>query len=296
MTDGKSVDVLVINLHNVKAGEKNRERYPKLKERYPECVFIERVSFQYNLGGRKTEVGTTATVFSFPVRLAHAITAHKIQGQTFVSPATVALDLNSVFEAGQAYVMLSRVQCVDQLFIVGEFKEEKIKASPAALDELKRLQNISFNKNPTPWHRKDRKAMKIASVNCMGLLPHFRDIRKDSKLQHGDVLHFVETSLPVEADSEDITINGFKGRFINIGNGKGIATFIREDVLSEQGESIVQQTLQILKFTIDGIDFISLYRSSCHSIQEVKETLTSLVDVGKPTLVIGDFNLGAVPQ
>ena len=98
MTDGKSVDVLVINLHNVKAGEKNRERYPKLKERYPECVFIERVSFQYNLGGRKTEVGTTATVIQFPVRLAHAITAHKIQGQTFVSPATMAMNLNSFFE------------------------------------------------------------------------------------------------------------------------------------------------------------------------------------------------------
>ena len=141
-------------------------------EKYPDCVFIERVSFQYTIGGRKAEVGTTATVIQFPVRLAHAITAHKIQGQTFVSPAKVAMDLNSVFEAGQAYVMLSRVQCLDQLYIVGELKEEKIRASLAALSELKRLQEISFNKNPTPWHRRDRKAIKIASVNCMGILPH----------------------------------------------------------------------------------------------------------------------------
>ena len=71
--------------------------------------------------------------------------------------------------------MLSRVHCIDQLFIIGEFKEEKIKASPAALDELKQLQNISFNKNPTPWNTRNGKAIKIASVNCMGLLPHFRD-------------------------------------------------------------------------------------------------------------------------
>ena len=198
-----------------------------------------------------------------------------------------------MFEAGQAYVMLSRVQCIDQLYIVGELKEEKIRASLAALSELKRLQQISFNKNPTPWHRKDQNAIKIASVNCMGLLPHLRDIRKDLKIQQGDVLHFVETSLPVDVDDEDITINGFKGRLMNIGNGKGIATFIRENVLSEQGESIVHQTLQITKLTIDGIDCISLYRSSNHSINDVRETLTSLVDVEKPTLVIGDFNLCA---
>ena len=133
-----------------------------------------------------------------------------------MSPATVAMDLNSVFEPGQAYVMLSRVQCIDQLFIVGEFKEEKIRASLAALSELKRLQEISFNKNPTPWHRRDRKAIKIASVNCMGLLPHLRDIRKDSKLKQGDVLHFLETSLPVDTDDEDITIHGYRGRFLNI--------------------------------------------------------------------------------
>ena len=97
-TDGKNVDVLVIKLHNIKAGEKNREKFPKLKERYPDCVFIERVSFQYTLGGKKAEVGTTATVIQFPVRLAHAIRAHKIQGQTFVSPATMAMNLNSFFE------------------------------------------------------------------------------------------------------------------------------------------------------------------------------------------------------
>ena len=292
-TDGKNVDVLVIKLNNIKAGERNREKNPKLMEKYPDCVFIERVSFQYTIGGRKAEVGTTATVIQFPVRLAHAITAHKIQGQTFVSPAKVAMDLNSVFEAGQAYVMLSRVQCLDQLYIVGELKEEKIRASLAALSELKRLQQISFNKNPTPWHRKHQNAIKIGSVNCMGLLPHFRDIRKDCKLQNGHALHLLETSLPTDADTDGITINGYDGSFINIGNGKGIATFIRENVLSEQGDSVVLQTLQISKFTIDGIDSISLYRSNNHSIQEVAEAITSLVDVGKPTLVTGDFNICA---
>ena len=289
--DGKEVDVLVIKLNNRKAGEKNREKHSSLKERYPDCVFIERVSFQYTLGGKKAEVGTTATVIQFPVRLAHAITAHKIQGQTFVSPAKVAMDLNSVFEPGQAYVMLSRVQCIDQLYIVGELKEEKIRASPAALSELKRLQQISFNRNPTPWHSRDSTAIKIASVNCLGLLPHLRDIRKDWKLQNGDIVHLLETSLPGDTDTDDVTINGYNARFINIGKGKGIATFSRNDVLCEHSQDIVKQTLQVAKFLVEGIDTISVYRSSNHSLADISQALDSLIDVGKPTLVTGDFNI-----
>ena len=290
-TDGKNVDVLVIKLHNRKAGERNQEKYPRLREKYPGCVFIERVSFQYTIGGKKAEVGTTATVIQFPVRLAHAITAHKVQGQTFVSPATVAMDLSSVFEPGQAYVMLSRVQCIEQLYIVGELDEEKIRASPAALGELKRLQQISFNRNLTQWHKRSSAAIKIGSVNCMGLLPHLRDIRKDWKLQNGDVLHLLETSLPADTDTEDITIHGFKGRFINIGNGKGIGTFGKEDVDCDHIEDVVKPSLQITKYSVKGVDSISVYRSSNHSIPDVIQALESLIDVGRTTIITGDFNI-----
>ena len=62
-------------------------------------------------------------------------------------------------------------------------------------------------------------------------------------------------------------------------------------VICEHRQSIVQQSLQISKITIDDIDFISLYRSNNHSILEVRDALTSIVDVGKPTLITGDFNL-----
>ena len=290
-TDEKNVDILVIKLYNGKAGERNREKNPKLNEKYPDCVFIERVSFQYTVGGKKAEVGTTATVIQFPVRLAHAITAHKIQGQTFVSPARVAMDLDSVFEAGQAYVILSRVQCIDQLYIVGELKEEKIRASPAALSELRRLEKISFNRNPTPWHKRNSSSIKIASVNCCGLLPHLRDIRKDVKLQEGDVLHVLETSLPVDIDKDDITINGYKGFFINVGNGKGLVSFVKDEIDAEHVGDIVKSTLQVSKLKIDGIESISVYRSSSHSVREVCEALDLLIDVGMPTIITGDFNI-----
>ena len=92
------------------------------------------------------------------------------------------MHIDSVFEAGQAYVMLSRIQCIDQLYIVDKLSPTKLKYSAAALEELKRLEAMSFNKNPSPWHKENDTSIKIASLNCAGLTPHLRDIRRDEKL------------------------------------------------------------------------------------------------------------------
>ena len=101
----------------------------------------------------------------------------------------------------------------------------------------------------------------------------------------------METSLPADADTDDITIHGYTSRFINIGNGKGIGTFIREAVDMDHGQDIVKQTLQITKFSFEGFDSISVYRSSSHSITDVSQCLDNLINVWRPTLISGDFNV-----
>ena len=74
--------------------------------KYPEAVIIERVTINYSIRKRGGAVGSTATLVQFPVELAHAITAHKIQGQTIPKPLKVAFDIDSIFEEAQGYVML----------------------------------------------------------------------------------------------------------------------------------------------------------------------------------------------
>ena len=284
------VDMLVIKLIDNNAGESNKKKYPKLSQQYPDCVFIERVSIQYSLR-KNINVGATATVIQFPVRLAHAITAHKIQGQSLIYPIKAAMDINSVFEAGQAYVMLSRIQCIDQLFIVNKLNPSKLKASASALEELKRLEAVSFNRNPSQWHQGNENSIKLVSLNCAGLLHHLRDIRGDEKLLRANVIHLLETSLSKDTNTEDISITGYNGQFINIGNGKGVATYIQEDKKCDLVDDKVDQTLQIAKFNLGGISSITVYRSSNHSVVETANSLKKFIDVKETTLITGDFNV-----
>ena len=288
------VDILVIKLVDDKAGNNNRMKYPNLSQHYPNCVFIERVSLQYTIRKKSGNVGSSATVIQFPIRLAHAITAHKIQGQSIISPIRVTMDINSVFEAGQAYVMLSRIQCINQLFIINKLDQRKLRSSPAALEELKRLEAISFNRNPTPWVKLDTSSIKVASLNCAGLLPHLQDIRRDEKLLNSNVIHLLETSLSADVQTENLGIEGYHAKFFNVGNGKGMATYTLEDETSKYEKEEIHKTLQISKIKIQEITSINLYRSSNHSIIEAAKSLKSFIKTGESTLVTGDFNVCAL--
>ena len=288
-TEDKKIEVLVIKLRDESAGSQNKMKHPGLSKKYPECVFIKRTSIQYSIRKKSGDVGSVASVIQFPVKLAHAITAHKIQGNTIVYPSTVLLDLTSVFEAAQAYVMLSRVQCIDQIFIHKELPEGKIRTSAVALEELERLKNISVNENPTPWNKR-MDCFKIAFVNCAGLIAHISDIKSDKKLLKADLLHLDETHLEEQFDKSVFKIDGFNSHFINIGNGKGIATYSKTEV---EARSLChkENKLQIAKISLKELDSINLYRSSNKSVIESWEALEKMINPDKATIITGDFNI-----
>ena len=77
----------------------------------------------------KWTICTNFTATQFPLRLAFAATAHKVQGQTVKKPNHLVLNLKTVREAAQAYVMLSRVQELNQLFILDSVYANKIYSS-----------------------------------------------------------------------------------------------------------------------------------------------------------------------
>lgn len=72
----------------------------------------------------------TIAVIQIPLTMAWAMTIHKIQGATLT---LAEMDLGkSIFEYGQTYVALSRVQSLDGLFLTS-FNGNKIKANPKVI-------------------------------------------------------------------------------------------------------------------------------------------------------------------
>ena len=286
--DGKP-DKLVIKLVDRKAGKQNQSKHSEILRKYDSCIIVERVSIKYSIRKAKGKIGSYAKVIQFPVRVSYATTSHKIQGQSLLYPLTVVLNIDSVFEPGQAYVMFSRVQCIDQVFVLGQLNPEKLRASRVAKNELLRLNEISMNKNPTPWHKTFHQVhKKIMSLNCAGLLPHLKDLIVDPNLKEADLIALQETSLNPEHIIP--SINGLMMKVAGRGKGKGIAT-LHKDVFDWEVVEKAENNIQIMKSSLKNLDVINVYRSHNKSLVEAANLIIENINTKKPTLIIGDFNV-----
>jgi ATP-dependent DNA helicase PIF1 len=86
----------------------------------------------------------TISISQYPLCLAWALTIHKIQGATM---AMAEMDLgNSVFEYGQTYVALSRIQSLEGLYL-SAFHAHRIKTNPKVKAFYASLPDISSTAN-----------------------------------------------------------------------------------------------------------------------------------------------------
>ena len=91
--------------------------------------------------------GRTIERIQFPLQLCWACTVHKVQGLTL--PGAVIHLGKSLFQAGQAYVALSRVSTSHNLYIT-ELSPQKIYANNTVITEYLRLTTISASSNCSP--------------------------------------------------------------------------------------------------------------------------------------------------
>ena len=203
---------------------------------------------------------------------------------------TVVLDIQSVFEDAQAHVMLSRVQQLKQIYILKTFDDSKIRTSGIALREMERLASISMNENPTSWQQNgNQDTIKVVSLNCAGLKPHYEDIRSDETIKQGDIIYLVETSLEKDEESP-LKLLGYESHVISVGNGKGIATYYKTGMFIHK-QDYITPNMQITKFWSNNINVINVYRSSKGNSVELLEKIVEMLTPNMSTLITGDFNI-----
>lgn len=89
------------------------------------------VRFKVNPNNREIDEEIQGTFTHYPLKLAWAITVHKSQGLTFEK---AILDINDVFQPGQAYVALSRLTGLSGLVLTDQIRIREIKNAEDVLN------------------------------------------------------------------------------------------------------------------------------------------------------------------
>ena len=287
-SSGKVVRML-IKFDEEYQGLCKRNKNPGLSKKYPGCTPIEKYLCSYTLAKKTTVASSTAQVYQFPIVVCFAATTHKFQGGTIVKPNKLACDLRTVFDDAMAYVMLSRVQAKNQLFIVGSLPENKFRASKKCLEELDRLWLRSENNNISEWEQSSD-SIKIAVLNIHSLLDKAVHVKEDEVLQFSDVICLSETWLKDDAPKSELDINGYEQHLNSYGceRGKGLAIFYKPDKFTVSG-TVKLSDLQISCLSSTDIDILTIYRSA--SCKNAFKNIAEMLNPDKTTIVCGDFNI-----
>ena len=286
---------ILVQFHDPKAGKERRKKFPSIQKDYPDNLPtpIEKLDFSYSLSKKAYSKSTMAKVVQYPLVLGESISGHKSQGTTVKKPTALVTDLRGVWPSARAlaYVICSRVESIDQLFIIGDLPQNKFMFSQDAKEEMERLEEISINKNPKPWYKMDGFDTKIACLNIRSLNKHLEDVKADHTLLKSDIICLTETWLQGET-SNIYSIDGYNTFLNSVGKGKGIAIYAKPSfshVCDVNGDGF-----QITKMTSEKIDVICVYRSDFGFIEEVVKQLFPLFTPLKATFICGDFNICAL--
>ena len=280
-----SVKKVYVHFFDEDCGKERRKNLVTIQQTFPGKFVtpIDIIEFQYSISKKGNNANSNATSIQFPLKLAFAATAHKVQGQTVKKPNHLVIDLRSVREAAQAYVILSRVQALSQLFILVSVCADKITASFKAKEELERMQEVSKDEN-------QYSKQTFISCNIRSLKKNFENFVSASLTKQAQVMCMQETWLDPLVTTSKLLENVVWNQHNNsVGKGKGITTFYKQDFVWEQ--DVKQANYQITKVCSDNIDIINVYRSSGAENINFLEDLCFLVKSGKQTMILGDFNI-----
>ena len=208
-------------------------------------------------------------------------------------PNALVVDVTSVHQAGMAYVMFSRVQSLEQLYIIDKLDAEKITVNDKVVKEAKRMNRVSVNKNPCDWKNPKTPGLRVCSFNTCSLRKHMEDIRTDPVLMQSDILFVLETWLePSEEEEEKYQLEGYRAHFASPGRGRGIVAYVKNGVRGSRS-IFAQPNFQLVMVDTAKMAIIAVYRSKEEPLSQVIHHLGQRINPDKDTLIVGDFNVCA---
>ena len=129
----------------------------------------------------------------FPFYLCWVVTIHKYHGMTLPQIVVDMSPNKGTFKNSQAYVAFSRVNSLENLYIVN-YNCDQIRVSRTMEHEMTRIDRSSISSLCQPMIvRVNRFSfLHLAHLNVCGLKPKESDIRCDKTLKHVDVICFNE--------------------------------------------------------------------------------------------------------
>lgn len=287
-SNNEKVTCIVVAFDDPEAGEKQKQ-HPIAQE------FIElngcptfQVKQEYTRRGKGKK--SRGSLVQFPLQLAWASTAHKLQGDTIPMGKDLVVHGHKRMPKSMGYVMLSRCSNVENLYIASSFIFEKHLL--CNLKSLKAKEELDLRDVSKDYSKMD---FDIYYVNARSLKGHFEDIKADMYAMHSKYLAFVETWFPNDDRAKEYTLEGYEMMEVSRGDGKGCATYVKETETVKSYLKIKMEFCQVLSFKMSGrdIQLTLVYLSSGAEISEVEHMMRRIKLKANHHIIIGDFNFNS---
>ena len=214
----------------------------------------------------------------------------QIQGQTVPNPTAVVVDFRGANRAAMIYVMLSRAQTIEQIFIMDSLRKDMKgwRPDPSALEEMESTKIKAINTLPNS----EVDELKILCLNVYSMKKHFDDVARTLQaMSSPSAICLQETWLDEGDDVDRYQLQDFKLIVNSKGRGSGVATYF--DDTFDVTDSVNTEICQITKISSNDIDVINVYRSKECNVEEFKLMIFKMIDKDtfRNVLICGDVNV-----
>lgn len=285
--------VVYVKFDNQRTG-RNARTSQHMPPQYSNCVAITPRKDTFQLKGKSY----STTREQIPLKLAWAVTIHKVQGQT-TEQAVISM---KGLKTAMGYVALSRVTHLDGMYLL-DYDSRRIFCNDHIASEVAKMPICDLARANPLINVDHNTHFIIAHHNIQSLRQHIEDLRKNTEMRKAHVICLSETWLNDNNNLDVLSIEGYHLETLNSGKGRGVAMYVQNGInyaLQPLG-STECDALAIRTLGTSNLLIVVVYKpvattttAFCTELNNITAQ-TELLDT-KYTVIVGDFNHNLMKQ